>query len=152
MVWWRGGTGNQKWTLALEQFTAGLTHESTVDDMVTGKTQEEFREGIFATSRSSRGRLWWRKSKEQVRPRQALSREGKGGTVPAQHTKIHTGMTQIQQRTTWTKMRRRNKDYREPSVPSYEIWTLFTSQPVKTSVGTDRNFSKNTNDIYKAAF
>ena len=112
------GTGNQKWTLALEQFTAGLTHESTVDDVVTGKTQEEFREGHFATSRSSRGRLWWRKSKEQVRTRQAG--KGNGGTVPPQHTKMHAGMTQIQQRTMGTRMRR-NKAYREPSVPSYEI-------------------------------
>ena len=48
--------------------------------------------------------------------------------------------------------REKNKDYREPSVPSYEIWTLFTRQPVQMSVGTDRNFSKNTNDVYKAAF
>lgn len=39
------GTGHQRWTLALGQFTAGLTHESTADDTVTGKIQEEFREG-----------------------------------------------------------------------------------------------------------
>ena len=43
-------------------------------------------------------------SKEQVRTRQAG--KGNGGTVPPQHTKIHAGMTQIQQRTMGTRMRR----------------------------------------------
>lgn len=45
--------------------------------MVTGKIQEEFREGNFAKSRSSRERLWWRKSKEQVRARQDHSKQGR---------------------------------------------------------------------------
>ena len=97
------GTGHQRRTLALGQFTAGLTHESTADDTVTGKIQEEFREGNFATSRSSRGRLWWSKSKEQVSARQARSKQGREMGVqspPPQHTKIHVGMTQTQQRTT----------------------------------------------------